>query len=432
MKKFLSVAVLSAVCFVGLHAKSDSEKEKLAALEKFTKSVAIIEKYYVDNINFTTIVDKAISGMMSNLDAHSSFMDEKGFKDMQISTKGEFGGLGITVGMKEGALTVIAPIDGTPADKAGLKSNDVILRIDGKSTIGITIDEAVNQMRGKPKTAVTITILRKGEKKPFDVKIVRDIIKVDSVYTKTIEGTNFGYIRVTNFDQKVTDGVSDFLKKNKNLSGYILDLRNNPGGLLDQAVSLTNLFVSEGVIVSQKGREGTKEEKHEASRYKKLTDAPLVVLINGGSASASEIVSGALQDLSRAVIVGEKSFGKGSVQMIVPLGEKEALKLTTARYYLPSGRSIQANGLEPDIVVAPGKVPNSEADSFSLKEADLKKHLTSELSKVDSTVEVKKENDKSKVVSKKQILEDIQLKSGIDALKVLTNLTKKAKNGAKK
>lgn len=410
------------------------EKTKMQALEKFTKSIAIVEKYYVDNLNFTAIVDKAIAGMLSNLDAHSNFLDNKSFKDLEISTKGEFGGLGITIGIKDAALTIIAPIDNTPAYKAGIKSGDVILRIDGVSTIGVTLDEAVGKMRGKPGTDVTITILRKGEKKPFDVTITRDIIKVESVYTKLIEGEDFGYIRVSSFDQKVTDDVKKFLKQNQKLKGFILDLRNNPGGLLNQAVGLTNLFVGKGVIVSQKGRES--EEKFNAKAENKVTDAPLVVLINGGSASASEIVSGALQDTNRAIIIGEKSFGKGSVQMILPIDGGEALKLTTARYYLPSGRSIQASGLDPDILVAPGKVPASDETSFSIKEADLQKHLVSELNKLNDTkpstnattnatnANKTEEKKAQNLVSKQQVLDDIQLKSAIDALKILSKNTK--------
>ncbi|MBO7475370.1 MAG: S41 family peptidase [Campylobacter sp.] len=402
--------------------KEVSEKSRLEALAKLTKTLAIIENNYVEELSFTEIVDKTIAGLMGNLDAHSSFMDEKSFNDTKVQTQGEFGGLGIQVGMKDGALTVIAPIEGTPADKKGIKANDVILRIDGNATFGITIDEAVSKMRGKPKTPITLTIVRKGESKPFDVEIVRDIIKVESAYAKMIEDENILYLRITNFDQHITADATKFIKEQPNAKGIILDLRNNPGGLLDQAIGLINLFVDKGLIVSQKGRSDAKEERHEADPKKKVTDLPLVVLVNGGSASASEIVSGSLQDLKRAVVVGENTFGKGSVQVILPIENKEALRLTIARYYLSSGRTIQAVGVTPDLIVYPGKVPVVSEDSFSIKEADLKKHLEGELAKIEPKKEEgseTKEKDNKKIITKAQINDDIQLKTAIDTLKVL-------------
>ena len=402
--------------------KEVSEKSRLEALAKLTKTLAIIENNYVEELSFTEIVDKTIAGLMGNLDAHSSFMDEKSFNDTKVQTQGEFGGLGIQVGMKDGALTVIAPIEGTPADKKGIKANDVILRIDGNATFGITIDEAVSKMRGKPKTPITLTIVRKGESKPFDVEIVRDIIKVESAYAKMVEDENILYLRITNFDQHITADAAKFIKEQPNAKGIILDLRNNPGGLLDQAIGLVNLFVDKGLIVSQKGRSDAKEERHEADPKKKVTDLPLVVLVNGGSASASEIVSGSLQDLKRAVVVGENTFGKGSVQVILPIENKEALRLTIARYYLSSGRTIQAVGVTPDLIVYPGKVPVVGEDNFSIKEADLKKHLEGELAKIEPKKEESnetKEKDNKKIITKAQINDDIQLKTAIDTLKVL-------------
>ena len=402
--------------------KEVSEKSRLEALAKLTKTLAIIENNYVEELSFTEIVDKTIAGLMGNLDAHSSFMDEKSFNDTKVQTQGEFGGLGIQVGMKDGALTVIAPIEGTPADKKEIKANDVILRIDGNATFGITIDEAVSKMRGKPKTPITLTIVRKGESKPFDVEIVRDIIKVESAYAKMVEDENILYLRITNFDQHITADATKFIKEQPNAKGIILDLRNNPGGLLDQAIGLVNLFVDKGLIVSQKGRSDAKEERHEADPKKKVTDLPLVVLVNGGSASASEIVSGSLQDLKRAVVVGENTFGKGSVQVILPIENKEALRLTIARYYLSSGRTIQAVGVTPDLIVYPGKVPVVGEDNFSIKEADLKKHLEGELAKIEPKKEESnetKEKDNKKIITKAQINDDIQLKTAIDTLKVL-------------
>ena len=360
-------------------------------------------------------------------------MDKKQFKDMKIQTEGEFGGLGITVGMRDGALTVISPIEGTPADKAGLKAGDIILKINDKATLNMTIDEAVGLMRGKPGTPIELTIVRKDEPKPLVIKIIRDIIKVDSVYTKKIEDTNMLYIRVTSFDKKVVKDVKKALrKKSGKIDGIVLDLRNNPGGLLNQAVGLVDLFVDEGVIVSQKGRVTSENQVYKATKAGTFKNIPLVVLVNGGSASASEIVSGALQDHRRAIVVGQKTFGKGSVQVIMPIGNQEALRLTVARYYLPSGRTIQAKGVEPDIEVFPGEVKVVK-DEFSLKEKELKKHLKSELEKVDG--HKKKKNKKSKKKSKKiilkeDLLKDNQLKTAVDTLKVL-EITKEMPKGAK-
>jgi len=411
-------------------AKSDTqqtEKSKLESYIKFTKIVNLINTQYVDEVNTTDLIDKALKGLLNNLDAHSAYMNEKDYKDLNEQTKGEFGGLGISIGMRDGALTVIAPLSGTPADKVGIKSGDIILKIDDNATLSMTIDEAVSLMRGTPKTDVTLTIVRKGENKPIDYKITRDIIQVQSVYAKKIDNDVL-YLHVSSFDQKVTEDVKKALKSDHNRTGIILDLRNNPGGLLDQAVGLVDLFVDEGVIVSQKSRDKSENIEFKATKEESDMKTPIVVLVNGGSASASEIVSGALQDKKRAIIVGEKTFGKGSVQVVMPVGDDEALRLTVARYYLPSGRTIQAVGVTPDIIVYPGKATRENNESFSIKESELKQHLEGELQKVVSSKKVvknllDKDSNSTKtdenLITIEQILDDAQLKSALDILRVL-------------
>ena len=427
---FLSTAAaLTLITSPNLFAKSDTNTtvSKLEALTKFTRVIGTVEKYYVDDLTINEIINKAIKGLMANLDAHSSFLDAKSFKEMKIQTSGEFGGLGITVGMRDGALTVIAPLDGTPAYKAGLKSGDIILKINNQSTLNMTLDEAVSIMRGKPKTKISLTIVRKNEPKPLVVTIVRDIIKIQSVYTKKIDN-DILYIRIVSFDKKVVKDIKKALADNPSAKGVIIDLRNNPGGLLDQAVGTVDLFVNEGVIVSQKGRVKNENEIYKAHKKGTFTNIPIVVLVNGGSASASEIVSGSLQDHRRAVIVGEKTFGKGSVQIIMPVNETEAMRLTIARYYLPSGRTIQAVGVTPDIVVPFGKV-TIEKDTFSIKEAELKKHLKSELEKIEGKKEdkVKKiDPKKENIITKEDLYNDNQLKEGVDILRALI-ITQKQK-----
>ncbi len=432
------LSTLTAAYLLGSFAQAKSTstestaKDKLEAYIKFTQILNVIEREYVDDVNTTDLVDKALKGLMTNLDSHSTFMDKKAYKDLTVQTKGEFGGLGISVGMKDGALTVIAPLDGTPAFKAGVKAGDIILKIDDKATIGMTIDDSVKLMRGKPKTDIVLTMIRKNEPKPIKIKITRDIIKIQSVYVKTI-GEKILYIHVTSFDQKVVEGVKKAIKENPKTEGIILDFRNNPGGLLDQAVGLVDLFVEKGVIVSQKGKSKEENIKYNAHKENSDTQTPIVTLVNGGSASASEIVAGALQDFNRSIVVGEKTFGKGSVQIVMPIGEKEALKLTVARYYLPSGRTIQAEGVTPDIIIHSGECEQKE-DPMFLKERDLKKHLENELEKIDvnatiKTIRVddnstdnnttKAEDDNETIITDEQLYKDAQLKSSVDILKAL-------------
>jgi carboxyl-terminal processing protease len=423
---FTSVALSFSLLFSStLFAKEETKKEstqesRLEALSKFTKVLSIVEEYDVDEVTIEELINKALKGMMENLDAHSNYLTEKDYKRLQIQTNGEFGGLGITVGMKDGALTVISPIDGTPADKAGLKAGDIILKIDDKPTLGMTIDEAVSLMRGKVGDPIDLTIVREGESKPLVVHIVRDIIKIESVHTKKV-GEDILYIRVSSFDKKVVKDVSKAIANRKSSTkGIVLDLRNNPGGLLDQAVGLVDLFVDEGLVVSQKGRRAIETKEYKAHPSNTLTKVPLVVLVNGGSASASEIVSGALQDHKRAVLVGEKTFGKGSVQVVLPITQKEAIKLTVARYYLPSGRTIQAVGVTPDITVLPGELKTFK-NEFAIKEADLKKHLKSELEKIDGKKSDAKaeKKDKKDIITPKMLQKDVQLKEAVDIIKAL-------------
>ena len=430
MKRLFLASALTLVISQTLFAKEEvvPEQTRFESLSKLTKVIGTVEKYYVDDIKLQEIVDKTLKGLMQELDAHSSYLDKKASKEMAIQTQGEFGGLGITVGMRDGALTVISPIDDTPAFKAGIKPLDIILKIDETSTINMTLDETVNLMRGKPKTDIVLTIVRKGEPKPLEIKMTREIIKIQSVFSKTIENENILYLRVASFDANVTEDLEKIIKANADKKGFILDLRNNPGGLLSQAIGVVDLFVDKGIIVSQKGRTAEDEEKFEASSSNTRTKLPLVVLVNEGSASASEIVSGSLQDHKRAIIIGQKTFGKGSVQAVLPIDNErtENIKLTIAKYYLPSGRTIQAVGVTPDVVTNAGKVTQLEDNGFKIKEADLKKHLEGELEKV---ADVKKEDkivedENKKVITSEDILGDNQLNTSIAILKSLIIMNK--------
>jgi carboxyl-terminal processing protease len=431
---FYRLVLSFAILFIGTVACADQKlsneeaQSRLDSLSKLTKVLGTVEKYYVDDVKLEEIVDKAIKGLLQELDAHSAYMDQKTYKEMQVQMKGEFGGLGIVVGMRDGALSVISPIDDTPAAKVGIKAGDIILKIDDTSTLGMALDEAVNIMRGKPQTKVKITVVRKNELKPLEFDIVRDIINLKSVTVKLMEN-GMVYLRVSTFDEKVVSSIKELLPKHlPKAKGIILDLRNNPGGSLKEAIGMVDLFVDNGVIVSQKGRSKEDEEKYFATKKATITNLPMVTIINSGSASASEIVSGALQDHKRAVVVGEKSFGKGSVQVVLPLNEAEdeAIKLTIAKYYLPNGRSIQAVGVEPDILVHAGEAVMADDNKFEVKEADLKKHLEEELDKVNG-VKAKdnvNQNSGGETITNSDLYEDNQLKTAVDILQAIILIQK--------
>lgn len=419
------LATIFSMTFIldsALEAKSTTDRQE--EIKKFTKVINTIERYYVDDIEIDAIIKKSLDGLLENLDAHSAYLEPKAYTEMNIKTKGEFGGLGITVGLRNGALTVIAPIEGTPADRAGLEASDIILKIDDKSSLGMSIDEAVSLMRGKPGTKINLTIVRENVDKPIDVEIVRDIIKIQSVYHKKYKD-DILYLRITSFDKNVEPDLKKAIKESRKWAkGIILDLRNNPGGLLDQAVKTVDLFVDSGVIVSQKGKMEVENREFTASSSRTETDLPMVVLVNAGSASASEIVSGAIQDHKRGVLLGDKTFGKGSVQLILPLNDKDAIRLTVARYYLPSGRTIQATGVTPDIEVKQAKIEEVK-DRFSIKEAELKDHLTAKLEEIDGKPKEKKQKDDSKkeedknVLTEENVSKDYQLRTGLNVLKAL-------------
>ncbi|HSZ65182.1 MAG TPA: S41 family peptidase [Xanthobacteraceae bacterium] len=339
---------------------------------------------YVEKPDDSQLVESAINGMLAGLDPHSSYMDPKSFRDMQVQTRGEFGGLGIEVTMEDGLVKVVAPIDDTPAAKAGVMANDIITKLDDDQVQGLTLNQAVDKMRGPVNTKIKLTIMRKGSDKPIEVSIMRDVIRVKSVRSHP-EGEDVGYIRITQFNEQTTDGLKQAINDLNNslgadkIKGYIVDLRNNPGGLLDQAISVSDTFLDKGEIVSTRGRNPEETQRFNARPGDMTKGKPVIVLINGGSASASEIVAGALQDHKRATLVGTRSFGKGSVQTIIPLGAGNgALRLTTARYFTPSGRSIQAKGIVPDIEVMQSVPDELKSQTDSKGEASLRGHLKAE------------------------------------------------------
>jgi carboxyl-terminal processing protease len=359
--------------------KAGGDKSELyQQLNLFGDVLERVRRDYVEPVEEKTLIENAINGMLSALDPHSSYMNPKTYKDMQVQTKGEFGGLGIEVTMDSGVIKVVSPIDDTPASKAGLQSGDLIFALDGEPVQGMTLQEAVEKMRGKPGTPIKLSVRRSG-KDPFDVSLTREVIKVKSVRFR-LEGGDIGYIRVTSFTEQSTTGVLDAVEKLKKeagnkLKGYILDLRNNPGGLLDQAIAMSDAFLDKGEIVSVKARKSEDVQRWNAKPGDVANGLPIVVLMNGGSASASEIVAGALQDHRRAIVLGTRSFGKGSVQTIMQVTGGGAIRLTTALYFTPSGRSIQKEGIKPDIEVEPAKIENIQARA-GFREENLRRSIT--------------------------------------------------------
>ncbi|MDD4520206.1 MAG: S41 family peptidase [Alphaproteobacteria bacterium] len=421
MKKiFLSfLLLLSLTPCVFANEKIPEQENPYLLLEAFGTAFQTIRKDYVDPIEDKKLVESAINGMLASLDPHSGFMNKKSFEDMQVQTKGEFGGLGVEVTMENGWVRVVSPIDDTPAFKAGLKPGDYFTHIDGVAIMGMTLNQAVDKMRGKPDTKITLTISRKGEK-PFDITLKRAIIHIQSVKHEAKE--NIGYIRISSFMGTTADGVKKAIEDlNKEIGkdkvlGYLIDLRNNPGGLLDQAVGVVDLFLDKGEIVSTRSKRPEETLKFTAKKGDITNKKPIVVLINEGSASASEIVAGALQDHHRALIVGNKSFGKGSVQTIIPMPGYGALRMTTARYYTPSGRSIQAKGIQPDILIKQAKIEEVSSVLDRYSEAALPGAIgEKEGQKAPHLQKKKKENqDDSKEEETKT---DYQLERALDILK---------------
>lgn len=379
MKQYSIIFSLFFIVTLSVFSHAHSAKnDTIELLDLFGVVFEKVKRDYVEDVDDKELIESAINGMLTSLDPHSSYLNAKAFDEMQIQTQGRFGGLGIEVTMENGLVKVVSPIDDTPAFKAGLQPGDFISHIDGKPVLGLSLTEAVEKMRGKPGTKIRLTVLRTGENEPIEYKITRDIIKIKNVRVR--KETDVAYVRVTSFSKRTSSNLSRELKKTikeigDDFKGTVIDLRNNPGGLLDEAINVADLFLERGEIVSTKGRIEDSNQRFNASKGDIINDEPIVVLVNAGSASASEIVAGALQDHKRAIIVGTKSFGKGSVQTVIPLSSGGAMRLTTSRYYTPSGRSIQAEGIEPDIKVEQAKLEPIGANGLVTSEASLRKHL---------------------------------------------------------
>ena len=425
----LATAPLQVSAQNGDDGSGEKSGDTYKQLQLFGDVFERVRADYVEKVGDQELVEAAIRGMLRSLDPHSSYLSKDNFQEMQVQTKGEFGGLGIEVTMENGLVKVVSPIDDTPAARAGIQAGDLIVGLDGQPVMDLSLSEAVDQMRGKVGSDITLTVRRKGKQEPFDVTITRDKITIESVRSETYG--DVGYIRVTTFNEQTQPGVEDAVAELKEklgdeADGYVLDLRNNPGGLLDQAISVSDAFLDKGEIVSTRGRDKEDSKRYNAENGMIVGDAPIVVLINGGSASASEIVAGALQDHDRAIVLGTRSFGKGSVQTIIPLPGHGAMRLTTARYYTPSGRSIQAEGIAPDLKVQQANVEVVE-NGDTRREQDLRGALDQGQESGPSESESAAEGKLSKKKAK-ELRQDYQLSRAVDLLRGLTMFQQRVLN----
>jgi len=432
---FVLMAVLAAATTVvnvsRTHSATSPNSEIYRQLDLFGDVLERVRADYVEKPDDPMLIETAINGMLSALDPHSAYLNAKQYKDMQVQTRGEFGGLGIEVTMENGVVKVVSPIDDTPASKAGVLANDLITQLDGEQIVGLTLEQAVEKMRGPVNTPITLTIVRKGKDDPFDVKLTRDVIRINPVKFEAMD--DVGYVKITTFNEQTHNNLVkavDQIKKTsgKKLKGYVIDLRNNPGGLLDQAISVSDDFLEQGAIVITRGRNAEETQRANAHPGDITEGKKLIVLINGGSASASEIVAGALQDHKRATLLGTRSFGKGSVQTIIPLGGNHgAIRLTTARYYTPSGRSIQAKGIEPDKLVEeelPDELKAKAAADKPRGESSLRGHLKGE--------QEKKEGSGSSAYVPKEKEKDTQLQQALTMLRTADTSTPAAPSATEK
>ena len=419
MSRYLLWTVVVSLFLVPARYGGTADTETYRQLNMFGDVFERVRAEYVEEVEDSALIEAAIQGMLSSLDPHSTFLNAKSYGDMQVQTKGEFGGLGIEVTMEGGVVKVVSPIDDTPAHRAGIQPGDLIIGIDGEQVFGLTLGEAVDRMRGPIKSEIVVTVKRESIEQPFDVTIVRDVIRIKSVKSKA-EG-NVAFVRITSFNEQTDSGLDKAMKElteeiGDELQGVVIDLRNNPGGLLDQAIAVADAFMEKGEIVSTRGRGSRGGQRFNARGGDIAQGLPIVVLINSGSASASEIVAGALQDHKRAIILGTRSFGKGSVQTIIPLPGDAAMRLTTARYYTPSGRSIQATGIEPDIFVEAGTVEIA-SDSGRRREEDLRGRLESEAMNSDTTDDSEALVSETNDAEQQKVLLDYQLQRALDLIR---------------